>query len=138
MALKPDTETLRNLLNEFFDRVDLPRNTVCIIGGGSGLYVRGVTNDLRDIDLLVPALKADKSVVLPREGGKTFIIDGYASLDHLLPGITRRILDTKENVNGFSVNSLEATLEVKKVLNRSKDAQIIATLERLIMLKSKG
>lgn len=74
-------------------------------------------------------------MTVPR-AGRSYVVDGFRTLDYIVPGITRRVIDTKEEVCGFPVNSLEITLEVKKALNRPKDARIIAVIEELIARKN--
>ncbi|MCP4968066.1 MAG: hypothetical protein GY926_22880 [bacterium] len=120
------------------DQVNLPTNDYAIFGSGP-LLVRGVINDVNDLDLLArgaaweTATAAGQTVYLPEHditvasffGGLVTVGNSWAIGDVDVD----KVIDTAETLEDFPFARLEHVVAYKTLAGRTKDMEHLRCLE---------
>lgn len=98
-----------------------------IVGAGSAMWLHGLRENTRDIDLYLPTM--DKFHVESRHNG--IVVDAHNNWE-IVPGLSERVERGVVTIQGLRVMGLVELLETYRALNRPKDQTSIEVLEAVL------
>jgi hypothetical protein len=111
---------MKTAIDEFLKAEGIPDADYAACAG-TAMYLHGLREDLKDVDLIVPELEASHAEGM--YGGME--VDAHNEWDELggkpVPGFSNEIMANRVNIEGVWAMDIPSILKFKEVMGRPKD-----------------